>query len=357
MLTTTISFCRRADVLQPRPIPRLEPLLVALRTHLSIFWGAQQDGEEQGHTEHCDLHLPLRCGESWVKLGKVRGRFIPPGLLLAPPPREPPGQSQAWQRHQQHGNRPSPGTESPLPPARIQPPSPASVQLPAWGSCTGKGPGIWGWWGGADRAPVRARHPTVTTHCSNKKLSSNSPPKPDLPISQCPSPPSTAISRCRLPPRAVFPSRTPPEMTPASNQGSLSRIVSAPSPAPWGNRGLGLTSLLGAPGSPGLGNTGRWEDNWGHGQWGPPGDWDRQSLEALGSTGECRAPGDEGSAWGKCWSGRSAQLQPTPFPLHCRLQTGPVPSHSLPRAEKRGGEYALPWPSPCHCLGLPCPPR
>ena len=37
MLPTMISFCRRADVLQPRPIPSLEHLPVALGTHLSVF--------------------------------------------------------------------------------------------------------------------------------------------------------------------------------------------------------------------------------------------------------------------------------------------------------------------------------
>ena len=68
MFITTTSFCRRADVLQPRPIPSLKPLPMALGTPLSIFWGTQQDGEEQGHGEHCDLHLPLQCGECWVKL-------------------------------------------------------------------------------------------------------------------------------------------------------------------------------------------------------------------------------------------------------------------------------------------------
>ena len=78
VLTTTILFCRRADALQPRPLPSLEPLPVALRTHLSIFWHAQQDGEEQGQAQHGDLHLPLQFGECWVKLQKVRGRFIPP---------------------------------------------------------------------------------------------------------------------------------------------------------------------------------------------------------------------------------------------------------------------------------------
>ena len=101
VLTSMISFCRRADVLQPRPIASLEPLPVALETHLSIFRGAQQDGEEQGHAEHCDLHLPLRCGKSWVKLEKVRGSFIPPRTPPCPSlPQEPPGQSQAWRRHQ-----------------------------------------------------------------------------------------------------------------------------------------------------------------------------------------------------------------------------------------------------------------
>lgn len=95
VLTTVISSCRGADVLQPTPVPSLEPLHEALGTHLSICWGAQQDGEEQGHAEHCDLHVSLRCGESWMRLEKVRGRFIPPRT-----PPLPPGQSQTWQRHQ-----------------------------------------------------------------------------------------------------------------------------------------------------------------------------------------------------------------------------------------------------------------
>lgn len=99
MLTTTISFCRRADVLQPRSVPSLEPCRGALWTHLSICWGAQQDSEEQGHAEHCGLHGSLWCGESWVKLEKVKGRFIPPRTPPCPP-QEPPGQSQTWQRHQ-----------------------------------------------------------------------------------------------------------------------------------------------------------------------------------------------------------------------------------------------------------------
>ena len=143
LLPTIILFCRRADVLQPRPIPSFEPLPVASGTHLSIFWGAQQDGEEQGHAEHCDLHLPLRCGESWVRLEKVRGRFIPP---RTPPcsSQESPGQSQAWQRHQLW-HKPRTSTESPPPLAWIQPPSLASLQLPAWGSCTWTARGFWGW--------------------------------------------------------------------------------------------------------------------------------------------------------------------------------------------------------------------
>lgn len=89
MLTTMILSCRGADVLQPRPLPSLEPLHGALRTHLSICWGAQQDGEEQGHAEHCDLHVSLRCGESCMRLEKVRGRFIPPQDSSLPSPRAP----------------------------------------------------------------------------------------------------------------------------------------------------------------------------------------------------------------------------------------------------------------------------
>lgn len=97
-----------------------------------------------------------------------------------------------------------------------------------------------------------------------------------------------------------------------------------------------MTPLLGGPGTPGFGNTGWREDNWGHGQWGQPDGWDLQSLEAMGSTGECWALGDEGRAWGKPWGGRSVQFQPTPFPVHYRPQTGPVPSHGCPRGEIRG---------------------
>ena len=86
---------------------------MALGTHLSIFWGAQQDGEEQGHAEHCGLHLPLPSGKSWVKLEKVRGRFIPPRT----PPRSPTPHPESLQgkarrgRDASPGNKPSLGTE------------------------------------------------------------------------------------------------------------------------------------------------------------------------------------------------------------------------------------------------------